>query len=76
MSDDTKTTDTYEVSHDPVSDVFTGGEGVEGPRTSTSETHDGQTDTYKVEHDIVSDLFTGGEGVKGDRISTTEERKD
>jgi len=74
MADKEKTTDTYKVEHDPITDVVTGGEGAKGERVQTSETkkETGETDTYKVEHDPVTDLFTGGEGVKGERIETSE----
>jgi hypothetical protein len=76
MSDDPKTTDTYKVEHDPITDFFTGGEGTKGERESTTEENeDGTSDTYTVEHDPITDLFTGGEGTKGERISTTEEQE-
>jgi hypothetical protein len=75
MSEDTNKSDTYEVTHDPITDVFTGGKGSEGDRVSTSETHeDGTTDTYAVDHDPISDFLTAGAGTTGDRISTTEKR--
>ena len=74
--DDTKTTDTYEVDHDPITDALTAGEGSKGDRVATSEEHEGTVDTYAVDHDAISDLLTGGEGTKGERISTTEKQDD
>jgi N-acetylmuramic acid 6-phosphate (MurNAc-6-P) etherase len=77
MADKEKTTDTYKVEHDPITDLFTGGEGTKGERVESSETNEetGKTDTYKVEHDPITDILTGGEGTKGDRVETSETDK-